>query len=30
LRSAAAATLAAEGDEAIKKIKLDQEVSKTS
>ena len=30
LRRAAAATLAAEGDEAIKKIKLDQEVSKTS
>ncbi|HVJ41331.1 MAG TPA: Sec-independent protein translocase protein TatB [Dongiaceae bacterium] len=30
LRQAAASTLAVEGDEAIKKIKLDQEVSKTS
>jgi sec-independent protein translocase protein TatB len=30
LRRASAATLAAEGDEAIKKIKPDQEVSKTS
>ncbi|HWT99464.1 MAG TPA: hypothetical protein VN229_17670, partial [Terriglobales bacterium] len=30
LRRASAATLAAEGDEAIKKIKPEQEVSKTS